>query len=69
MVNLFQQNSDYQPNPKADDFDKEKVIDSLDTKSVFKKSEGLTLGGSNAQSVEDMRAKRLARLAAMSGSS
>ena len=57
---LVQGNGEYQPNPKADDFDKEKVIDSC--KDVFEKTSGLALGGQNDLNKEDMKAKRLAAL-------
>ncbi|ETO33555.1 hypothetical protein RFI_03547 [Reticulomyxa filosa] len=62
MMSTMMQNSEYKPNPKADNFDKEKVIESLDTKSVFKKTDGLSLGGTNAQDVNEMRNKRLEML-------
>eukprot|EP00484_Ammonia_sp_Unknown_P002010 CAMPEP_0197022784 /NCGR_PEP_ID=MMETSP1384-20130603/3599_1 /TAXON_ID=29189 /ORGANISM="Ammonia sp." /LENGTH=228 /DNA_ID=CAMNT_0042450887 /DNA_START=23 /DNA_END=709 /DNA_ORIENTATION=+ len=60
MLGSLVQSGQYQPNPKADDFDKEKVIDAC--KDVFEKTEGLTLGGQNVQSKDDMKAKRLAML-------
>lgn len=58
-------NTEYKPNPKADDFDKEKVILSLDPRKVFKTTQGMSMGGQNANSMDDVRAARLARFANM----
>merc|ERR1719461_806722 len=60
MFGSLMQSGEYKPNPKADDFDKEKVIDAC--KDVFEKTSGLALGGQNDVSKDDMKAKRLAAL-------
>jgi len=60
MMGSMMQNSEYKPNPKADDFDKEKIIENLEDKLVFKKTDGLSLGGGkNADTVDEVRQKRL----------
>lgn len=60
LLGSLVQDGQYQPNPKADDFDKEKVIEAC--KGVFETSTGLVMGGQNVQSKDDMKAKRLAML-------
>ena len=64
MQKLVMQNSEYTPNPKADNFDKEKVIELCTDKLVFKKTEGMKLGGQNALSQDEVRKQRLAKLQA-----
>merc|ERR1719204_1464957 len=60
MLGSLVQSGEYKANPKADDFDKDKVLDAC--KGVFEKSEGLQVGGQNVESKDDMKAKRLAML-------
>ena len=60
MFGSLVQSGQYEPNPKADNFDKEKVIEAC--KGVFETSTGLSMGGQNAQNKDDMRMKRLAML-------
>eukprot|EP01084_Bolivina_argentea_P189985 326615_1 len=60
MFGSLMQSGQYEPNAKADDFDKEKVLDAC--KDVFEKTSGLALGGQNVDSKNDMKAKRLAML-------
>jgi len=56
----------YQPNPKADDFDVEKVCEAIDPDKVWK-TPGQATGGSTVTSQEAMRAARLARLSGGGG--
>ncbi|CAK9014614.1 Hypothetical protein SCF082_LOCUS12395 [Durusdinium trenchii] len=51
----------YQPNPKADGFDVEKVCEAIDPDKLWK-TPGQATGGSTVSSAEEMRNKRLARL-------
>ncbi|CAE7514108.1 unnamed protein product [Symbiodinium natans] len=51
----------YQPNPKAEGFDVEKVCEEIDPDKVWK-TPGQATGGSTVTSAEAMRAARLARL-------
>eukprot|EP01084_Bolivina_argentea_P098419 176878_1 len=60
MLGSLMQNGEYKPNPKADGFDKEKVIE--ECKDIFEKTSGLQLGGQNVENKDDMKAKRLAML-------
>ena len=60
MLGSLVQSGEYKANPKADAFDKDKVLDAC--KGVFEKSEGLQVGGQNVESKDDMKAKRLAML-------
>eukprot|EP00483_Globobulimina_turgida_P009890 UN09909 len=60
MFGSLMQSGEYKANPKADNFDKEKVLDAC--KGIFEKTQGLTVGGQNVESKQDMKAKRLAML-------
>mmetsp|Transcript_44682 Transcript_44682/g.106018 ORF Transcript_44682/g.106018 Transcript_44682/m.106018 type:complete len:262 (-) Transcript_44682:183-968(-) len=51
----------YQPNPKAENFDLEKLIKDIDPEKVWT-TPGQAVGGSAATSAEAMRAARLAKL-------
>ncbi|CAE7750903.1 unnamed protein product [Symbiodinium sp. KB8] len=51
----------YQPNPKAEGFDVEKVCDEIDPDKVWK-TPGQATGGATVSSAEAMRAARLAKL-------
>lgn len=56
----------YQPNPKAEGFDVEKVCDEIDPDKVWK-TPGQATGGATVNSAEAMRAARLAKLGAGPG--
>ncbi|CAE7707605.1 unnamed protein product [Symbiodinium pilosum] len=56
----------YQPNPKADGFDVEKVCEEIDPDKVWK-TPGQATGGATVTSAEAMRAARLARLGGPAG--
>ena len=60
MFGSLMQSGQYEPNSKADDFDKEKVIEAC--KGIFESSTGLKMDGQNLDNKQDMRAKRLAML-------
>ena len=60
LLGSLVQDGQYEPNPKAAEFDKEKVIEAY--KGIFETSTGLELGGQNVESKDDMKAKRLAML-------
>eukprot|EP00746_Dinoflagellata_sp_MGD_P027683 gnl/MRDRNA2_/MRDRNA2_165335_c0_seq1.p1 gnl/MRDRNA2_/MRDRNA2_165335_c0~~gnl/MRDRNA2_/MRDRNA2_165335_c0_seq1.p1 ORF type:complete len:217 (+),score=46.91 gnl/MRDRNA2_/MRDRNA2_165335_c0_seq1:61-711(+) len=54
-------NGQYKPNPKALEFDKEKLIAELDPEKVWK-TPGHATGGVSVNSAEEMRRKRLEKL-------
>ncbi|CAJ1341468.1 unnamed protein product [Effrenium voratum] len=56
----------YQPNPKADGFDVEKLCEEIDPDKVWK-TPGQATGGATVTSAEAMRAARLARLSGGGG--
>eukprot|EP01083_Nonionella_stella_P249786 863331_1 len=60
MFGSLMQSGEYKPNAKADDFDKEKVLETC--RGVFEKTQGMSVGGQNVESKQDMKAKRLAML-------